>query len=101
MICRLSSSTDVRDVVDGLNEAGVVIVETLLSDREVDRIRADLDSLLGEAPTLGHVFTCQRAKTVDTVVKRSETYRRMLMSELFSGAVETILEANCNTWRLL
>lgn len=96
MICRLSSSTDVRDVVDGLNEAGVVIVETLLSDR----IRADLDSSLGEAPILGHVFTGQRAKTVDTVVKRSETYRRMLMSELFSGAVGTILGANCNTWRL-
>lgn len=46
------------------------------------------------------MFTGQRAKTVDTVVKRSETYRRMLMSELFSGAVGTILGANCNTWRL-
>ena len=100
MICRFSSSTDVRDVVDGLNEAGVVIVEAVLSGREADQICEDLASSLGETPISGQVFTGRRAKTVDTVVKLSETYRRMLMSEIFSGVVGAMLGPNCNTWRL-
>lgn len=100
MIKRFPEDVEVDPLVAELRSHGVAIVENFVADEDVDRILEDLAGALGRSRIAGDEFTGRRSKLVHTVVKRSETYRGVLLSDLFQGAVDGVIGDNCDMWRL-
>lgn len=100
MISRLRNDATSADVVEALDELGVTVIENLLSHAEVEQVLADLSGSIDRTPISGDEFTGRRSQVVHTVVKRSQRYRELLLSELYQQIVESVLGDNCRTWRL-
>ncbi len=87
-------------LADALREAGVAVVEGLLSPGQVAQIDDELEPYLKRAPRGQGTFVGLRTRRTSRLVAKSRTCRRLIVNPLVLSTIEQVFHGECYDFQL-
>jgi ectoine hydroxylase-related dioxygenase (phytanoyl-CoA dioxygenase family) len=100
VIRKINSAETAENAKEIIAQDGAVIISGLLSHREYDDLRNELDPEFAQASFCEGLFYGESTKRIHSLVRKSKTVRAMIMTPKVVDIMQLILGLNCDKIQL-
>ena len=91
IVPRVAPDASIDAVETALRESGCVVVDNIISDEEIDRVRAELEPYLDATPAGGDEFTGFNTRRTGSLLARSREFAALAAHPTVTGTLDRVL----------
>jgi ectoine hydroxylase-related dioxygenase (phytanoyl-CoA dioxygenase family) len=93
-------NTDINVIKNILETDGCVVIENVLNQDELNKLKKELDIQFNQVPNCSGDFYGYETKRISALVKKSEVCREISINEKILSVMDRILLKNCHQYQL-